>query len=87
MYYRALSHVVPGDSWVAVGHLGGILQTWTFQGLPLLQRDDLLSDCLGTLERAVGTAARLVRLQHLQTHGDLTAGRLVAAGQRQETCL
>lgn len=76
--------MVPGDGRFAVGNLGGFLQVRTVQGLPLLQRDNHMSGFHGNRRLAVGAEDHLVTPQHLQTHGDLTAGRLVTAGQRRE---
>lgn len=76
------SHVVPGDIRWDVGRLHGVLQVRAVQRVPLLQRDDGLGGLHGHRWRAVDSAGHLVQSQHLQAHGDLTAGRLVAKRRR-----
>lgn len=72
---------VPLDLWRALWHLGGVLQVWTVQRLPLLQRDQVLNRCHSNWKPTLND---VVRLQHFEADGDLTAGGLVTASQRRE---
>lgn len=85
LYYQVVwFHMEPGDGWLAVCHLVGVSQIWTVQHLPLLQMDNHRACWSGDRRLAVDATEHLVRPQHRQTHGDLTAGRLVPARQRQD---
>lgn len=79
--------MVPGHRRLAVSHLGGLLQTRTFEEFSLLKTNHLLM-CGADRRQLTGVSTDdLFTLQHGQVDGDFITGRLVSAGDRDENSL